>query len=410
MGVLRGTLAVCALTVVVGLLPGAVSARASGPGLNLVSRANSQTIRLSGSRIAAAADTGPAPYTLRSRPGSSGTKLTLRGLSIAGLLRLAGIDPFSVDFISVVRQDGSLATLTRADIVNPTFPEGPALVTDEPAGTRFFRPVRGPSGTNVRDNVVASSGGGPLDVTVGGGSLLAVRASASPRRTSVGRTVTFGASVRFPPPGATFSYQWDFGDGTTGYGQRVTHQYTQDGDLLAQVSVDGSGSTSASCANTCGGVAQVQVRVGKSKTSPRPATSPGSAGANPNAPGAGGGGSGGGGSGGSGGGSGNATAQRPSKSPAKRAPQAAKKQPPRKPPPRVEAGDTITGILLADSRLELPRSLPELEAAGGTPGLRRSAEAGPRGGGELGGSIALTILLIVLGALHERRQGRLRVA
>jgi len=95
---------------------------------------------------------------VRSSPNSAGTKRTLRGLSIRGLLTLAGFDPDTVDFISIVRPVGDLATLKRADFTDPSpFPEGPALVVDEPRGTRYLRPVRGAGSTNSRERPCASA-------------------------------------------------------------------------------------------------------------------------------------------------------------------------------------------------------------------------------------------------------------
>ena len=227
MRAVRAALAACALCLAVGLGPGAATTLA-GRGVTLSSSANSETRTISGTQIRAAADTGPTTYTVRSSPNSAGTKRTLRGLSIRGLLTLAGFDPDTIDFISIVRPGGDLATLRRADFADPSpFPEGPALVVDESRGTRYLRPVRGAGSTNSRESFVATA---PLDVEVDGGALLAVRASATPRRTSTGQTVSFGARVRFPPPGVALTYRWNFGDGTQGFGARVTHQYTQEGE------------------------------------------------------------------------------------------------------------------------------------------------------------------------------------
>jgi len=388
---MRAALAACALCLAVGFGPGAAAALA-GPGVSISSSANAETKTITGAQIRAAADTGPTTYTVRSRANSAGRKLTLRGLSIRGLLQLAGFDPDTVDFISVVRPDGALATLRRAEFAaRSPFREGPALVVDEPGETRYLRPVRGPGSTNSRESFVSSVA---LDVTVDGGALLAVRASASPRRTSTGRTVSFRARVRFPPPGAALTYTWNFGDGTQGFGAAVTHRYTREGEFQAQVIANGSGGSTEACPETCGGGATVSVRVGTPRTSPRPDTTRGATGANPNAPGGAGSGSGSGGSG-SGAGSGGGTVGRRARPQAQRA-------------PRIAGAETITGILLADTGTALRSSLPTLQPGGG--GGEVESSAGSQGGGKLGGSIALTLVLIVLGALHERRGGRLRIA
>jgi hypothetical protein len=381
----------------------AAPALASGPGVRLISSSDSgAVVDVTGARIAAAADVRSRSYTLRRTAGSAGQRLTLTGLSIRGLLRLAGFDPDRVKFIQVVRDDGSLATLKRADFADPApFPEGPALVTDEGSATRFFRPVRDASSTNARDSVSAS--GAPLDLTVDGGALLAVRARANPRKAAVGGTVRFRARVRFPPAGATFTYQWDFGDGTSGVGANVTHQYSGAGSFHAQVTVDGTGGTQAVCQQTCGGVAAVDVRIGKATTLPRPGLTSGGGGSGSGAGATGAGsGTGAGGSGkGSGSGSGSSTTTGSSGRPRRARPQ-------RSPP--APSGPTITGILLANSESVLRSTLPELSRAGGRAATARTATAGSGGGSPLGGSVALTLVLVAAGALYERRRSTFRPA
>lgn len=385
---------------------GAAPGLASGPGVQLISDQDAAAVvDISGAQIAAAADVRSRTYTVRSSAGSTGQKVTLTGLSIRGLLRLAGFDPDTVDLISIARADGSLATLRRADFADPSpFPDRPALVTDEGNRTRFFRPVRGDANTNARDNVFVS--GGQLDITVGGGALLAVRARASPRKTAAGRTVRFRARVRFVPAGASFTYRWEFGDGTSGSGPDATHKYSEEGDFQAQVTVEGSGGTGAVCQDTCGGVATANVRVGKARTSARPATRSGSGDANPNGTGAGGTGSGSGGSGSGSGGAGGGTS-RPADGRA-----GEERAPPEhaEPAPRADAGAAITGVLLANSPTVLRSSLPAPQQAGGQSAAARAAREGAAVGGRLGGSVVVTIALILVGALYERRRSTPRLA
>jgi PKD repeat protein len=397
-------LALCALGLAISLALTAAPALANGPGVRLISNSDSDAVvELSGAQIAQAADVHSRTYTLRKSAGSAGEKLKLTGLSIGGLLRLAGFDPTQVKFIQIVRDDGSLATLKRADFADPSpFFEGPALVTDEGTTTRFFRPVRDASSTNVRDNIVVS--GTPLDVTVDGGALLAVRARANPRKTTVGHTVRFRARVRFPPPGATFTYQWDFGDGTSAVGASVTHKYAGEGPYTAQVNVDGTGGTGAVCQATCGGVASVNVRIGHGQKLPRPGLTPGGgSGGGTTATGSTGGGSGTGASG-NGSGSGSSadagTSGQPGRTPARRATR----------PPPATGGPTITGILLADSTSVLRSTLPRLSRAGGQTAPTRAAASGSAGGGRIGGSLAVTLVLVACGALYERRRSTLRIA
>lgn len=395
---MQRALAFCALSCATALGLAAAPALASGPGVRLIShRDAAAVVDVSGAQIDAAADVRSRSYTLRSSPGSAGRKLTLTGLSIRDLLLVAGFDPDTVPFILIARDDGSLATLRRADFAGrPPFPEGPALVTDEGATTRFFRPVRGPTSVNGRDNILVSNAAGPLDMTVGGGALLAVRAGARPRRTAVGRAVRFSARVRFAPAGAALTYEWRFGDGTSGLGADVRHAYTEEDDFQAQVTVRGSGGTGRVCEETCGGVASVNVRVGRGRASPRPGAGAGSASADPDGSAQGGSGSGAGGRGGRG---------RESAAQARGAARGRGEA-----GPRADPGATIQGILLASSPNALTNSLPALRRAGGQTAATRAASRGARGAGKLGGSLALTLMLIALGALYERRRGTLRLA
>src|SRR5918997_3970044 len=118
----RTPLARCALVAAALSLAAAIApatAPTAGPGVTVFSRQSPQPLTLSGAQIAAAADVPPTTYTVRASPGGPGTKLRLSGLSIRGLLELAGVNPSSIRFVSVIRANGSLATLNRADIISP---------------------------------------------------------------------------------------------------------------------------------------------------------------------------------------------------------------------------------------------------------------------------------------------------
>lgn len=58
-------------------------------------------------------------------------------------------------------------------------------------------------------------------------------------------TVAFDATASRSPRGRIASWSWDFGDGSTGSGERVSHRYTKVGDHFATVTVtDGRGGKS----------------------------------------------------------------------------------------------------------------------------------------------------------------------
>ena len=413
------------------------AALAGGPGVTIFSRQTAQPVTLSGAQIAAAADVPPTTYTLRRSAGSAGRKLRLAGLSIRGLLDLAGIDASSIRFVSVVRANGSLAVLNRSDVLNPPFPEGPALVTDEGSTTRFFRPLRGGGGTNAADNVT-SSNAGPLEITVDGGSLLAVRATASPKQTDPGKAVTFSARVKFPPAGAQITYHWDFGDGTTAEGQRVTHTFGSEGNMQVQVAARATNGATSACARVCGGVAAVDVRVGNPEGGPDADGSPGSGTGNPLAPGSGTG-AGAGGPGGTGGGNtpgGTGTdvqavlrklareraaqhareraAERRKREAARRAAEAERAMR-RVSPAEVTrpSGLVVTGILLAGQGAVMAGPLPKAatERPAGRPKGQQAARGAPQDDPTPVPVTALLSLLVVgMGALRERRGVKLRTA
>ncbi len=61
----------------------------------------------------------------------------------------------------------------------------------------------------------------------------------SPATPGVGEEVTFNASASSDPNGADTiaSYEWEFGDGTTGTGQTTAHSYTAEGDYEVRLTV-----------------------------------------------------------------------------------------------------------------------------------------------------------------------------
>jgi hypothetical protein len=400
--------AAAAVLGVAALLAGGAASAQAGPGVTFRQGTHSPTTVISGGQIAGASDAG-GTYTLRERPGDPGTRVSLRGLSIRGLLALAGFSPGAVRFVQVVGADGSVITLTSSEINSPPFPEGPAIVTDEGPTTRFVKPALSAGGTS--ENVL-SVPGTPLEMTVDGGSLLSIRATASPTTVKVGESVTFTASVRFAPPGATFTYTWDFGDGESAIGATVTHRYKLSGNLEPRVVVRGSGGSSGSCASVCEGTETVDVTITGTSRNGDLGTPGGGGGATS----LGGTGTGGTGSGtGSGGGGSDDTAF--GAYPPRPQPKARPLRQQRPEPhelfsanPDSGVGKTIVqGVLLAGTGQTIKGALSKGSPAGNPkPQQGTSGTAGDPS--RVGAAIGLSLAIMSLGALRERRRVRLRVA
>jgi hypothetical protein len=399
---MAGRAAAAALLSVLVLLGAGTASALAGPGVVMKSQSG-DPVPVPGATIAANADSGGS-YTVREQAGDEPRTVSLRGLSIRGLLALAGFNPGAVTHVSVVGGDGPLITLTGPEINNPPFAEGPALVADVGGETRFVKPARN---AGEASNYVRSVPGTPLEIQVNGGGLLAVEATASPTSAKTGQTITLKAHVRFAPPGASFTYTWNFDDGGAGSGQQTTHKYTNGGDFEVLVQVRGVGGSQ--CTPACGGPGKVRVQViGQERRPEDPQGTPGGTG--PGGVGTGGNGTGAGSGSGSGGnGSGeNATGGS------------------RKPPPlraeRPEAhskfsansqsgiGKTIvSGILLAGQGSAIQGGLPG-GSPSGSPKPREGVQGVVEDPSRVGVSVALALAVIMLGALRERRHVRLRVA
>jgi hypothetical protein len=429
--------ALAAATVSIALAICPAGALAGGPGVTVIGRQIPQPLTLSGDQISAASDVSPRSYTVRERAGGPTQKVQVGGMSVRSLLQRAGVDPSSIRKIAVSRRDGSDLVLTRADLAEPPpFAEGPAVISDSGGGTRILRPVRNSRDANARDDIISPVNAGPLVIRVDDATSLSVTAKASPEQVRAGKDVTFTGSVQ--SGAGPFSYHWDFGDGATDEGQRVSHSF--DGALDAQVQLTVTGN----CSSFCLGVDTVTVRVGNPVPGPNTpgATNPGGGSGNPDAPGSGTG-NGAGGPGGSGGGNvagatGEASVQAvvqelarqraaakakeqarvknaaDRKRAAARRRAAADRAQRRVSPAEVTrpSGLTVTGVLLQGQGAALQGGLPPLPStpAGSPKGVQAARGTTRVDTATVPAGVALALLVISAGALRERRTVRLRVA
>jgi hypothetical protein len=388
------------------ILCGGPATALAGPGVLMRQGSTGEQIAVSGAQISQGANSGPTTYTVRENPGDPPRQITLRGMTMARLLDEAGFNPRTVKYVIVVGDEGPNITVTSPEILG-----GTAIVADSGAATRFFRPARGAGGTS---DLVESAPGVPLEMTVNGGSLLSVRATATPTNVRAGESVRFQASIRFKPPGANYTYTWDFGDGDIGNGASVTHTFKTSGVFPVSVNVQGSGGYTADCSTICGGTQNVQVTVtGEVRDPDEAAGAPGGSGTT--------GGLGGTGQGGTGTGSGTGdgfgdatgatgTVRKPAKEPP---PLKAVRPDPDSPfssDPESGAGKTVVqGVLLAGPGAKTEVTLPD-GTAGGSPKAAKGVPGVVENPSQLGLALAVALTIVLLGALQERRRVRLRVA
>lgn len=202
--------------------------------------------------LAGSEDVVGRSYALRSAEGESTQAVT--GFSIAALLEAAGVDPYGFSYLEVQRPGGGGVQLSRNQALESgAFPDGPPVVYPTPTGTGFLRPSAGAGDDNAADSFDAPQG---LTIALRKGAALQVRAEASPRRTGVGKKISFHAVVERSGSGEALSYSWYFDDGESGAGESVTHAFAKPGSYAVVVGVTAAGEDT-------GTSAVVRIQVGK---------------------------------------------------------------------------------------------------------------------------------------------------
>jgi hypothetical protein len=198
-------------------------------------------------------------YPIRATTQSPNYNPVSNAISVSELLTLAGINPAGINHAEIMRLNGNWSTLDSADLVAPStrFEDGrKPIFWVNGSETQYLRPLRGPSDTNGDDQIVASNGSS-LDMYVYSGPVLAVAATATPKRIAVKQSVTVTARVANPAAGdGVLTYTWNFQDGSTATGASVEHAYAVAGTWYPVVTVLGKG-------NDSGGASQpIPVTVG----------------------------------------------------------------------------------------------------------------------------------------------------
>jgi hypothetical protein len=224
---------------------------------------------------------------------------------------------------------------------------------------------------------------------------LVVTMTASPQVAAVGQTVTYTAEVSGVPSGRHVRYDWAFSGGTA-TGQQVSRSYPDPGDYPVAVTV-----TVVSVAGLSGDASQLTVVVSNARPAKIPSS--GSAGGQGSGSGT-----------GNGHGSGNGSSKSAAARAAKRAKQAATAAGVANPlatQAPSPAGDQIEGFLLTDAGAPFAPAVAQTPTSSSSGSGGSAAGLGGAGGAAgVGGAIALTIAIVTLGALDERRRLSLRHA
>ncbi len=152
------------------------------------------------------------------------------GVSIAQLLEETNTD-FNYDAIELVRPTGETLRLTREQI---DAEQQPVIYVDQAGVSRFL-------GAPSASGRVASADhfqlGATLSLSQRSQSPLTVALTPQSKRIEPGGRVTFRASATGGPEGATYTYAWNFDDGSTVEGARstVTHRFGKRGQYQVLV-------------------------------------------------------------------------------------------------------------------------------------------------------------------------------
>jgi PKD repeat protein len=114
----------------------------------------------------------------------------------------------------------------------------------------FRSPGVFPVTLTVIDSIGASNST-TQNLNVGQGTLPTATFVISPANPVIAQQVNFNASQSRPAPGRTIrSFEWDFGDGTTGTGQSTSHAYASTGQFTVLLTVTDDAGRTATAAQT----------------------------------------------------------------------------------------------------------------------------------------------------------------
>jgi len=141
--------------------------------------------------------------------------------------------------------DASASTSTTGTIVQWLWNFGDGSTASGEIVPHTFRSAGTFAVTLTVIDSIGASNSITQNVTVGQGALPTASFVVSPTSPVIGQQINFNASQSRPAPGRTIrSFQWDFGDGTTGSGQTTSHAYANNGTFTVLLTVtDDAGRT-----------------------------------------------------------------------------------------------------------------------------------------------------------------------
>lgn len=141
--------------------------------------------------------------------------------------------------------DASASTSTTGTIVQWLWNFGDGSTASGEIVPHTFRSAGTFAVTLTVIDSIGASNSITQSVTVGQGALPTASFVVSPNNPVIGQQINFNASQSRPAPGRTIrSFQWDFGDGTTGGGQTTSHAYANNGTFTVLLTVtDDAGRT-----------------------------------------------------------------------------------------------------------------------------------------------------------------------
>src|SRR4051812_20210738 len=176
------------------------------------------------------------------------------GTSLATLVQLAHIPPEFVQQVTIARVNAAGAVAVSGDEVRDGFVGDPAgsprfatVYTGYGHGVHFFRPLRDDGDVNAGDVVDTPDDTDlAVDLRTTNAAVRQVIATVDAATLNPGQPGAFSVHVEGPPSGVSFSYSWDFGDGSGDGGQTPAHSFAAGHYRVIATAVGDDGSSGVS--------------------------------------------------------------------------------------------------------------------------------------------------------------------